>query len=202
MIDPTKITNYKQTTRQLEEVLLFWICAAGKNGRTAARCLDSLMKDIYGYEVGPFKAISDYVDMFFAYPQDILPLYLKLKEHGIGCYRNKARTMLELSYCNINLCTCTTDDLEALYGIGFKTARCFILHSRKDARVAGLDTHMLKHLRDLGYDAPLSTPSSKKQYLTFEKIVLSLSDTAGMSPADYDLMVWNKYSVRINETSK
>ena len=202
MIDPTRITNYKQTTRQLEEVLLFWVCAAGKNGRTAARCLDSLMKDIYGYRNGPFKAIRMYHEWCMNTPQDMIPWPERLKEHGIGCYTIKARTMLELAYSKLNLHTCTTDDLESIFGIGFKTARCFILHSRKDARVSGLDTHMLKHLRDLGYDAPLSTPSSKKQYLTLEKYVLSLSDTAGMSPADYDLMVWNKYSVRINETSK
>jgi hypothetical protein len=196
MINPENITNYNLTKRQLEEVLLFWVCAAGKNGRTAARCLDSLMKDIYGYEIGPFKAIREYHEWCMATPQDMIPWPLRLKEHGIGCYTIKARTMLELAYSGLNLKTCTTDDLESIYGIGFKTARCFILHSRKNARVAGLDTHILKHLRALGYDAPMTTPSSKKQYLTFEKIVLSLSDAAGMTPADYDLMVWNKYSVK------
>jgi hypothetical protein len=154
------------------------------------------MKDIYGYKLGPFKAIREYIEWFFGYPQDIIPWPMKLKEHGIGCYTFKAKTMADLAHSKLNLRTCTTDDLESIYGIGFKTARCFILHSRKDARVSGLDTHMLKHLRYLGYDAPLSTPSSKKQYLTFEKYVLSLADDAGMSPADYDLMVWNKYSVK------
>jgi thermostable 8-oxoguanine DNA glycosylase len=179
-------------------MILFWVCAAGKNGRTAARCLDSLLTDIGGTK-HPFKAIREYWYWCMATPQDPIPFRFKLKEHGIGCYSNKARTMVELAHSKLNLKTCTTDDLESIYGIGFKTARCFILHSRKDARVAGLDTHILKHLRALGYDAPFSTPSTKKQYLTFEKIVLSLADDAGMSPADYDLMVWNKYSVKVKE---
>jgi len=195
MVDPSKITNYNLTGPQLEETLLFWVCAAGKNGRTAARCLDSLLKDIGGTK-HPFKTIRAYWHWCMATPQDVIPFRFKLKEHGIGCYSNKARTMVELAHSKLNLKTCTTDDLESIYGIGFKTARCFILHSRKDARVAGLDTHILKNLRALGYDAPMSTPSSKKQYLTFEKIVLSLADEAGMSPADYDLMVWNKYSIK------
>lgn len=193
MIDPTAITNYDLSIEQLEEVLLFWVCAAGKNGRTAAKCLDGLMKDLRGYEIGPFKAIRSYHESI---SQSARPFSALLKKNGIGCYTIKARTMKELAYSGLNLNTCTIDDLESIYGIGFKTARCFILHSRKNARVAGLDTHILKHLRELGYTAPMSTPSSKKQYLTFEKIVLSLADQAGLSPADYDLMVWNKYSVK------
>jgi thermostable 8-oxoguanine DNA glycosylase len=52
---------------------------------------------------------------------------------------------------------------------------------------------MLKHLRTLGYDAPKSTPTGKK-YLILEKNVLYLAKEAGMSPADYDLMIWNRYS--------
>lgn len=196
MIDPERITNYELDVPQLEEMILFWVCAAGKNGRTAARCLDKLLTDIDGYYLTPFYAIRLYNIWYNETPQTAISWPLRLKKHGIGCYTIKARTMLELAHSELDLRTCSTDDLESIYGIGFKTARCFVLHSRKDARVAGLDTHILKHLRALGYDAPQVTPSSKKTYLTFEKVVLSLADEAGMTPADYDLMVWNKYSVK------
>jgi thermostable 8-oxoguanine DNA glycosylase len=54
---------------------------------------------------------------------------------------------------------------------------------------------MLKYLRSLGYDVPKNTPSSKKLYLTLEKIVLNLADKAGESPAKFDLNIWNKYKV-------
>ncbi len=40
------------------------------------------------------------------------------------------------------------------------------------------------------------SPGSKKEYLRLEKELLSLIDKAGMSPAKYDLMIWNKYSVK------
>ena len=46
MIDPNGITNYNLTDEQLEEHILFWVCAAGKNGTTAARCLDKFLETL------------------------------------------------------------------------------------------------------------------------------------------------------------
>lgn len=197
MIDPTNITNYNLSDAELEEHLLFWICAAGKNGGTAAKCLDKLLKTFSIYSHRPLIAIfmNDYMESLYKHP----PLASLLKECGIGCYNQKAKTFKQIArkyvIGTLDLKTCATEELEAVYGIGMKTSRCFILHSRKDARYAGLDTHMLKHLREVGVEnVPKATPSSKKLYLTLEKEVLSLADKAGMSPADYDLMVWNFYS--------
>ena len=193
MINPEKVTNYDQTDRQLEEFILFWVCAAGKNGRTAARCLDKFLTDTAAtYQKNtPFRTILSVHALF--------DLSSMLKYCGIGCYTSKAKTFYELAVAKhkgeLDLRTCTANDLETIHGIGPKTARCFLLHSRKNAQVAGLDTHLLKHLKNLGYDVPKSTPTGKK-YLTLEKIVLSLAKEAGMSPADYDLMIWNKYSVK------
>lgn len=188
MINPEKVTNYRQSYRQLEEFILFWVCAAGKNGRTAARCLDKFLNRINGLKE-PFKAIKNRSIQYGDLPE-------LMKESGIGCYYSKSATFLELVLNNLNLRKCTPTDLESIHGIGPKTARCFILHSRKNAQVAGLDTHMLKHLRTLGYsDIPKTTPTGKK-YLTIENYVLSLAKEAVMSPADYDLMIWNKYSVK------
>jgi thermostable 8-oxoguanine DNA glycosylase len=193
MIDPSKITVSKATDYELEELILFWICAAGKNGRTAARCLEHLMEDIEGPRWGPMQSV------FRATQTRNLPFLLK--DNGIGCYMSKARSFLELALAigsqELNLRTCTTDDLEKIHGIGMKTARCFIIHSRPGARHAGLDTHILKQLRAEGIsNVPKSTPGSKKEYERLEREVLKLADKAGLSPADYDLMIWNKYSIK------
>jgi hypothetical protein len=194
MINPEKVTNYDQTDRQLEEFILFWVCAAGKNGRTAARCLDKFLTDMSAFYLNntPFHTILK-IHALFDLPQT-------LKHYGIGCYNSKAKTFYELAVAKhkgeLNLRTCTPSDLESIHGIGPKTARCFILHSQKNAQVAGLDTHMLKYLREVGYDdVPKSTPIGKK-YLTNEKRVLSLAKKAGMTPSEFDLWVWNKYSVK------
>jgi hypothetical protein len=193
MIDPEKVTSYKKTDKELEEFILFWVCAAGKNGRTAARCLDGLLNDIGGHDIGPFNAIK--IWGYYEHPETFEGWPEMLRDNGIGCFTNKAKTMFQLATSGLNLRTCTASDLESIYGVGPKTARCFLLHSRKNAQVAGLDTHMLKHLKNLGHDVPKSTPTGKK-YLDLEKIVLTLSKEAGMTPAQFDLKVWNKYSIK------
>ena len=44
MIDPTNITDYNRSIYSLQEVLLFWICAAGKNAISAARGLEKFLE--------------------------------------------------------------------------------------------------------------------------------------------------------------
>lgn len=188
MIKPEQITNYNLTNAELEVTILFWICAAGKNGTTAARLLDKFLNKYQAEFLGAFNIIRTL---------NIEELSDALKTSGIGCYTHKARTIHELACKDINLKTCTAEDLEQIYGIGMKTSRCFLMHSRKGVQLAGLDTHMLKNLRANGVkNVPKSTPSSKKQYKRLEQEVLRLSKEAGMVPAQYDLSVWNKYAVK------
>jgi len=187
MINPEKITNYDLDDRGLEEFILFWVCAAGKNGRTAARCLDKFLCNTNSID-NPFKGIREWSTRHGNIPE-------MMKGAGIGCYYAKASTFIELVLSNLNLKTCTASDLESIHGIGCKTSRCFILHSRSNAQVAGLDTHMLKYLRSLNFDAPKSTPTGKT-YLRLEKIVLDIARERNMTPAELDLKVWTEYSVK------
>jgi hypothetical protein len=199
MIDPSNITNYNLTDKELEEHLLFWVAATGKNGRTAARCLEVFLTMITYNGMGPFDALR--LQYLYDVKEKDNPEHATMAEimklAGIGCYTHKSKTFIELSHAPLDLSTCSTEDLEKIYGIGPKTARCFILHSRKGARLSGLDTHMLKHLREMGVEGvPKSTPSSKKKYMILEQEVLRLADEAGIDIAVYDLMIWNKYSVK------
>jgi len=190
MVDPESITDYNLNTQELQERILFWVCAAGKNGRTAARCCDKFLRLIGANEIYfPFEAIE-------GLSKESLPAILK--SCGIGCYTNKARTMWELAHSDLDLKTCEAKDLEKIYGIGMKTSRCFLLHSRKNARYAGLDTHVLKFLKKKGHDAPKSTPVGRK-YLELEAIFLKYADRAKKAPAELDLEIWNKYSVKSTE---
>lgn len=186
MIDPANITNYNLSDLELEEHILWWVCAAGKNGTVASKNLHKLLTMVDGYRLGPFLSIRNWA-------QD---LPLTLQNCGIGCYNHKARTILELVYSDLDLRNCMAKDLENIYGIGMKTSRCFILHSRKGARYAGLDTHILKFLRMNGIDAPKSTPTSKSQYMYLEQEFLKLADEANKTPAEFDLEIWNKYSIK------
>lgn len=186
MVDPVNITNFNLSKFRLEEMILFWICAAGKNAIGSARGLDRLLTIIQGH-TRPFEAIQ-------ATGKRRLPSLMK--RCGIGCYNQKARTFWELVNARLNLKTCSVDDLELICGIGRKTSRCFLIHSRKNARCAGLDTWILKYLADQGYKVPKATPSSEKEYLRLENIFLGLADKSKMSIADFDLDIWKRYSGR------
>lgn len=181
-VDPDKITSYVCTNPELELRILFWVCAAGKNGNTAARCLEKLLDKWQDLGETPFSIVGK-----------IPNLSQEMKVAGIGCYNNKSVTFLQLSQSGLNLQFCSVEDLEGIKGIGPKTARCFLIHSRPNQRLAGLDTHILKYLREHGIEAPVSTPPTGKKYRELEKHFLALADKAGKSVADFDLEIWLSY---------
>ena len=183
MLDPNQITNFNSTDNELQEVILFWICVAGKNADTTARNLDRLLDSIDGFS--PFEKIKKV---------GAGKLPQTLKKFGIGCYNNKAKSIWEMINSNLDLRTCLIEDLEGIYGIGPKTSRCFIIHTRRDAKCAGLDTHILKFLRSKGHDVPKSTPSSKKQYKELEELFLKYTEESGQSIAEFDLGIWRYYA--------
>jgi thermostable 8-oxoguanine DNA glycosylase len=193
LIDPSNITKFDCNDYELQLMLLFWICAAGKKASTAAANLNRLMLRGKGKFVAdePFEIIR----MFGA------DLSEELRVHGIGCYNNKGKSMMDLAQKGLDLKTCSVYDLESVRGIGPKTARCFLLHSRRGARFAGLDVHLLKFMRMIGYDAPKTTPG-KKSYLFLEGEFLGLVDRSGMSVAKVDLLIWNYYSSRDESSEK
>ena len=72
MVDPSNITNYNLDRNDLEIHLLFWLLVSGKNAKTTAKCLDSLIKlinnwhnQIYGEkEFSPFQMIRNMHDFY------------------------------------------------------------------------------------------------------------------------------------------
>ena len=84
------------------------------------------------------------------------------------------------------------EDLEAIPGIGPKTSRFFLLHTRPNQEIAVLDTWILKYLKNAGYNAPKATPSGKK-YLELEKNFLFEARKNNMKPADFDIYIWRNF---------
>jgi len=120
-----------------------------------------------------------------------------LREHRTGQY-NRTEKALKASF-DLDLKTCSLEELESIYGVGPKTARFFILHSRRDADCAVIDTHILKYLQErVEEKLPKSTPTSMKIYHQLERLFLSFIRTEfpNLTVAEADLKVWSKYAKR------
>jgi hypothetical protein len=182
-VDPDNITIFDRSDADLQLFLLFSFVVAGKTAITQARLLEAFMNALPEGDT-PFEKIGKAVaDGSFD---------VTLRESHLGQYGRLGRGFRESLH--LDLRTCSVEDLEAIHGCGPKTARLFIMHSRPDQRIAAIDTHILKHLRTKGHEAPLNTPTAGPTYRRLETAFLHLADQAQMSPADYDLMVWKSYS--------
>lgn len=190
MIDPINMTQYDLSESKLEEVILFCCAVAGKNALTTAKALDKFLvglradcSTLFDVEGSPFTLLRcDYQD----------DLAQRLKSCGMGCYNHRARTFLALAHSGLDLKKCTVEELERIPGIGPKTSRFFLLHTRRDVRVAVLDTHILRYMSDLGHEVPRSTPTAKR-YLELEQTFLGLADLSQKTLAQFDLDIWNEY---------
>ncbi len=135
-VDPSNVTNPARPTG-LEEFLLF--LRRGWPARTRSRPpkLDRIPR--------PQEAVastsgreSDREGMLDA----------RLRQVRLGKYALLARSFRELALSGADLRRCAWEDLTRFPGIGIKTAKFFVLHSRPGQMHGVLDTHVLGWMRD------------------------------------------------------
>lgn len=189
MIDPQNIVKSDYTDSQLQELLIFSICVAGKSTKTIAPRAKELFKfmQIHAESRLPLSHV-------YNLPLD---LWSSIRRFGIGCYKMKADAILGvaqlITYDKLDLRTCTVQDLENIYGIGPKTAKAFVVWSRPNESHAILDTHILKWLKEQGIDnVPKSTPTGKNYARLEQEFLNRVPD--GMTAAEFDLMIWKEYA--------
>jgi len=180
MTDPLNPKNFNRSDSELEEWLLFCIFVAGKNSKTQQKKLHEFL-DLLGYPEYPIKLLSDFSEA-------LIGVYLR--EVKMGQYNRLTKCLHTLSHANLDLRTCTTEQLESIPGIGMKTSRFFITYSRETNDYAVLDTHILSWMRENGYDAPLSTPTNPKQYKELERLFLEECKKRNMTPQELDFNIW------------
>ena len=185
MITPEKITNYNRTQAELEEFLLFAILVAGKKASTTAKKLDNFLAN--GCVKSPFKFLQCFVDY------GNMGLDGWMRGHKLGQYKRLNNAFRGVLQFKGKLKDVSVEELESVKGIGPKTARFFILHSRPDQQVACLDTHILKWMGSKGYKVPKTTPS-KKKYKQIESDFLHECHKVGKKVADMDLEIWKSYA--------
>lgn len=187
MVDPYNITDYQRDTNSLEEFLLFSVVVAGKKASVQNRLLNDFLNTMsYQWPCSPFNRIREMISLG--------TLDKSLRNSKLGQYNRIAKSFTQIINSKLNLRTCTVEDLEAIHGIGPKTARFFILYTRPKQRVAVLDTHILRFMREkLFIPTPKSTPSGKL-YKQLEQQFLDYVDTTGESVAKIDLAIWSEYT--------
>ena len=187
-INPKKITDFNRSQADLELFAVFAVCVAGKKAQQTADKVNEHFRDVQTptKQLTPFETIKSLIgaNIFGGY----------LQHAKFGQYKRIYRALRDLAESGIDLKTCTVEDLEAIHGIGPKTSRFIIMHSRPKQRLATLDTHILRWMRDQGIETPKATPQSKKLYKELEQKFLTLCDKCAILPSQLDLKIWKQYS--------
>ena len=184
MIDPNDVTNFRRTDDQLMEFWLFCLFVRGKNADVQAVKLDQFI-DL----CGGWRGLGN----IYTAPKCEIERNLRAVKAGqYGTLTSAIHTTLRKQAQNEwFLRHASISDLEAIHGVGPKTARYFILHTRAKARVAALDTHILQFLGDRsGQDVPKTTPPAGRRYEELEQDFLFYADFYGVDPAGFDLAIW------------
>jgi thermostable 8-oxoguanine DNA glycosylase len=163
----------------LEYRLLYSMVVAGKSATFAENALGRFFE---GVTVSPFAHIRHLVK--------VGQLENRLRQARTGNYGKLAIGFSDVAHLSPNLATVSAEALEMIHGIGPKTSRFFIIWTRPDAAHAALDTHVLKWLRFIGHEAPLSTPSGRK-YALLEVIMLEEAKKRGMTARQLDSAIWD-----------
>ena len=171
-----------------EYFLIFSIIVAGRNAKMAVEKTWRLLEFTWGEET-PFDLIKHYIDHN--------TLTQKLKSLKIGQYTRIEKALKDI--VNLNVETCTLDDLLACHGVGNKTARFFLLNTRKNAEYAVLDTHVLKWLNSLfgnWMSVPKSTPTSGSRYALWEyKAIQAMKkEYPERTLAQADFEIWKTFA--------
>lgn len=182
--DPKNLPK-RMTRNQLEAWILFGICVANKPADATWRKLNKFLGSVGIENRNPFHIVN----FMIATGQ----LGRKLREVRFGQYTRINRAFREA--VRLNLDNISVETLEAVHGIGAKTARMIILYYRPATRVAVIDTHILKWLRTLGHDVPKSSPSGK-MYAKLEQIFLRECDKRGKTAAELDTIIWQSYAIK------
>ncbi len=183
-VEPRNITNFQRTEYELQEFLLFCVAVAGKSSEMQSRKLDIFLAP---HSELPFDRINRLVAQ-----GNFMDVLMQSK---IGQYKRIGKAWTNLAKSGIDLRTCTLEELEKIEGIGPKTSRFFMLHSREGQHIAVLDTHILGWMRSRGWKAPKATPS-QPLYGKLEVAFLIECIWGGQSPAALDLAIWKERQVQ------
>ena len=179
-----------------EWFVLFAICVAGKSAKQTQGKIRDLMTGYVaprGYvyipnmEFGAFHLIKKMI-----LHND---LTRELKRVKIGQYTRIEKAFREVIKLDVTK-DLTVEKLEAIPGIGPKTARFIVLYTDPNAQCVPLDTHILKYLAKHypGAKVPKGTPPAGRKYRELELLFQESAKAQGKSVRQLDTEVWQSYA--------
>jgi hypothetical protein len=193
MIDPNNVTNASRTEAELEEFLLFCVVVAGKNADQQAAKLERFLggRRPFAHIRASHKAGT---------------LDEQLKEVRLGKYALLGRSFRELAHSRIDLAACSWEELTRFPGIGMKTSKFFVLHSRAGQMLGVLDTHVLAWMREHWsppgrgrVEVPRHSPQDPRAYRFWETVYFGMVASrhhagakAAVDWAQFDLDLWKE----------
>lgn len=177
---------------QLQCRLLYAMIVAGKSAEFANEAFQKFIAGCPARRT-PFNWIASLNDK---------ELLKRLKQAKTGNYGKLVRGYRELVNARLDLRHCGVDELERIHGIGPKTSRFWILWTRPGARHAALDVHVLRWLKQQGYDAPKATPASSKTYAYLEEAFIKEAESRGLTPRALDYQIWKAGSSSKNRIER
>lgn len=183
MIDPHNIVNFDRTPAEKQEFLIFAICVAGKTATVMAKSVHSFLWHSKETTKMPFETIRRMIAKG--------TLDYNLRRARIGKYTLLNKALPIIINRELDLQTCTPEELEEIPGVGAKTSRFFIVYTRPNQEYAVLDTHIIKWLKSIGHDIPDNIP---QHYKKIEKTFLAECRERNLKVSDMDLRIWSALS--------
>lgn len=178
MINPDLLEPPITDVEQLQELIIFAVCVAGKPALRTANIVNQLLRQSKGDT--PFQRIQHLIEKNW--------LWHRLQSLRFGQYKRIYRALRYVVQLDIS--RLSIEYLEACPGIGPKTARFIMLYHKPELECVPLDTHILAFLRQQGYNAPQATPPKGSRYRELEEAFRTEARQLGISVVALDQRVW------------
>lgn len=191
-IHPCRITRFDRTPAQFEAFVLFAYFVAGYQSSTVAPRLNRFLAANVRDGETPFRAVARLAAAgTLAAQLAAFGLHGQIKRRTIGLPQLAALNVADFATVDP---AALIARLETVHGMGAKSSRFVLLHSRPDVRCAVLDRHILRFLAAAGHKVPkkFKTPKSTRQYARLEAAFLAAAHERRMTPAALDLALWTE----------
>jgi hypothetical protein len=191
-IDPCRVTRFDRTPAQFEAFVLFAYFVAGYRSDTVAPRLNGFLAANVRDGETPFQVVARLAAAeTLAAQLAAFGLNGQITRRMIGLPQLAALDVRDFATADA---AALIVRLESVHGMGPKSARFVLLHSRPDVRCAVLDRHILRFLERQGEKIrdTSRTPTSPRRYAQLEAAFLAAAHERRMTPAALDLALWTE----------